>query len=303
MPSREAINKQKVYTKDQSFNIWVQDKTLFWAGGEGAIGNKQSSFANIMPITPEGINIGAGSGVATQAEVDAAKLRMQYGLEEYLGLSGTGLDEDQPKGKYILVTKLDAQGVERPRFIGQAWRVTRNFDGKQMTNTAVAVGYDRMLAGFGLFGAAHMDTDGAATHFDTAPGIFNERTRPNRSSSKQAMNGNDTYVFDYQMAKSFNGSYWSAENVVEYILNRLVGQNAPAEIYPFHNNITNTQLSLVGPSPFTKPKIRQYDPNETNLWAIITQMVESGGGFTTTIKYEGTTPATSYAKIGVIENG
>jgi len=300
MPSREAVNKQKVYTKTQSFDPWVEDKTLFWAGGEGAMGNKQSSFANIIPITPEGTNV---EGVATQAVIDASKLRMQYGLEEYLGLSGTGLDEGQPKGKYILITKLDAQEVERPRFIGQAWRVTRDFDGKEMTNTAIAVGYDRMIADFGLFGASHMDTDGTATHFNTAPGIFNERSRPNRSSAKQTMDGNDTYVFDYQMAKSFDGSYWSAENVVEYILNRLVGQNKPSETYPFHNNITNSQLSLVGPNPFTKPKIRQYDPNETNLWAIITQMVESGGGFTTTIKYEGTSAATSYAKIGVIENG
>jgi len=297
MPSREAINKQKVYTKLKATDSWVEDKTLYWQGGPSAKGTSQNSYASIIPITPEGLNVASGS--VTQPQIDAAKLRMQYGLEEYLGLDGTGLDNGMPKGKWMLVTKKDSLEVERPRFIGQAWTVNRSFDSKAMTNSAVAMGYDMILSMFNPLGAVCVDTDAGATQFDTATAIFNERTRPNRSASKNVVGSDQTYIFDYQVAKDWDGDYWNPTDVVEYYFNRLKNQGE----YPFHNGITNSQLSLEGPDPFTNDsKIRDYDPNQTSIWAILTQMVETNGKFTTTIKYTGT-GTTSYAKIGVIQNG
>jgi hypothetical protein len=296
MPSREAVNKQKVYTKLKAADAWVEDKTLFWTGGSSAKGTSQNSFASLIPITPDGINV--EDLPITQAQIDEAKLRMQFGLEDYLGI--TDLDAGMPKGKWILVTKLDAAAIERPRFIGQAWTVNRSFDGKAMTNTAVAMGYDMILSMYNPLGAVMVDTAAAPIQFDTVPAIFNERARPNRSTAKNVVGGADTtYIFDYQVAKDWDGDFWNPEDVVEYYFNRLKHQG----VYPFHNGLTNSQLVLEGPDPFTsESKIRDYDPNETSIWAIMTQMVETNGLFTTTIKYTGT-GTSSYAKIGVIENG
>lgn len=296
MPSREAINKQKVYTKLKAADAWVEDKTLYWTGGPSAKGTRQNSFASLIPITPDGKNTSAIP--AEQTAIDEAKLRMQFGLEEYLGL--TDLDQGMPKGKWILITKLDSLSVERPRFIGQAWTVSRSFEGGTMTNTAIAMGYDMVLSMYNPLGALMMDTDAAATQFNTATAIFNERARPNRSDAKQNIAGDMTYVFDYQEAKDWDGSYWAPEDVVEFYLNRLTNQTG---VYPFHNGLTDSQIELEGPDPFgTASKIRDYDPNETSIWAILTQMVETNGKFTTTIKYTGI-GINSLAKIGVIENG
>jgi len=296
MPSREAINKQKVYTKLLSTDPWVEDDTLYWTGGPSAKGTRQNSFASIIPITPGGKNSSAVP--VEQTAIDEAKLRMQFGLEEYLGL--TDLDAGMPKGKWILVTKKDSDNVERPRFIGQIWTVSRQFEGGAMTNSAVAMGYDTILSMYNPLGAVMLDTDGDATQFNTVPAIFNERARPNRSDSKSTVGGNDTYIYDYQVAKDWDGDYWNPADVVEYFFNRLKNQTG---VYPFHNGITGSQIALVGPDPFGgASKIRDYDPNETSLWAIFTQMVETNGKFTTTIKYTGT-GTSSLAKIGVIENG
>ena len=303
MPSRTAINKQKVYTKDLASDSWVEDKTLFWTGGQSAKGTGQRSFATFIPITPDGENVGANP--TEQTAIDEAKERMQFGLEEYLGI--TDVTFGLPNGKWILVTKLNAAAVEIPRFIGQAWSVERNFDSAAVTNSATAIGLDGLLSLYQYFGAAHMDTGGLPVHFEEAPGVFNERDRPNRSADKEDLPGVDTtYIFDYIEAIDPEGAYWEPEDVAEYTLNRLKNQvyiGTSDLVYPFFALITDDQLSLDGQDPFaSQVKIREYNPNEISVWAIITQMVETGGEFTTTIVYTGT-GTTSFARISVTQNG
>lgn len=303
MPSREAINKQKVYTKDLASDAWVEDTTLFWTGGQSAKGSGQRSFATFLPITPDGKNVSAIP--AEQTAIDEAKLRMQYGLEEYLGITDT--ENDMPLGKWMLVTKLDAAAIERPRFIGQAWTVDRQISGNNMSNTAVAIGLDGILAYYQYFGAAHMTTLALPIHFERHPAIFNERDRPNRSENKEAIDGPDTaYIFDYLEVIFADNNYWRPGDVVEYTLNRLnlqVYSGTSDFVYPFYDPITDGQLALDGEDPFvSQSKTREYNPNNANVWAVITQMVETGGEFTTTIVYTGT-GTSSFARISVTKNG
>lgn len=301
MPITEReINNQKVYTKATASGTWVEDKTLFWDGGQSAKGTSRRSFASIIPITPDGKNEGADP--TEQAEIDEAKLRMQYGLDEYLGI--TDLDASgMPKGKWILVTKLNSLGVETPRFIGQAWTVTRNFSNDELSNAATAIGLDGILSTYPYVGATHIDTDGNATHFDDAPAIFNERDRPNRSDNKNSVGGDQTYIFDYENPIFPDNVYWEPQDAAEYTLNRLKNQvyaTTTDKVYPFYGDITNNQLTLDGPNPFgSQTKLREYDPNKASIWTVITQMVEAGGDFTTTISYTGT-GTNSYARITVV---
>jgi len=134
MPSREVINSQKVYTraKMHASTPWVEDKTLFWTGGQQAKGNTQSSSANFIPITPEGLNVASGS--VTQSQIDDAKDRMKYGIDEYLGLSD--YENGFPKGKWVMVTKENSLGTEEPRFIGRFWNVNISISGNILSHTA-----------------------------------------------------------------------------------------------------------------------------------------------------------------------
>ena len=310
MPNREAINKQKVYTREKydDANPWAVDNYLYWTGGETAKGSSQTSSANFVPITPLGVNQPVDA--ITQDMIDYGKALMQYGLEYHVGLSR--LENGFPRGKWVMVTKLDSLGNEIPRFIGQFWRAGLSIQGGQTAMTASAQGYDRVLSTYNLLGAVHRGkpTTGSVVpiQFDSSPWIFNLKNRPNRSATKETISGSDCYVFDSSIYADKNGTFWEPSNVVEYILNRISGgtfniYETGKKFLPFHNKFTNTQLTLDGIDPFTtEVKIREYDPRTTNIWSMITQMVETNGKYTTTINYGGTTSTDFHARIEVIQN-
>lgn len=310
MPSREVINSQKVYTraKMHASTPWVEEKTLFWQGGQQAKGNSQSSSASFIPITPDGLDV--EELPITQAMIDDAKFRMKYGIDEYLGLSD--YENGFPKGKWVMVTKENSLGDEEPRFIGRFWNVGMTISGNVLTHTAMAQGYDRVLSSYKLIGSATKSVNSGGTisnqQLDRVPLLFNEHNRPNRSAAKVTLDGSDTYIFDGSQAINKDFNFWEPGDVVEYILNRINGGEyenyfIAKKFLPFHSLATNSQISLDGIDPFAdQVKIREYNQNEADIWTIITQMVETNGKYTTTIGYGGTTSADFHARIEVIEN-
>jgi len=287
---------------------WVEEKTLFWQGGQQAKGNTQSSSASFIPITPDGLNVASGS--VTQTQIDEAKLRMKYGIDEYLGLSD--YESGFPKGKWVMVTKENSLGIEEPRFVGRFWNVNTTISGNFLSHTAMAQGYDRILSSYKLIGALTKATNTGGTisnqQLDRSPLIFNEHNRPNRSSAKATIDGSSTYIFDGSNAINKDFNFWEPSDVVEYVLNRINGGEYSIyfigqKFLPFHSVATNNQTSLDGIDPFAEQvKIREYDQRSTDIWTIITQMVETNGKYTTTIGYGGTTSANFHARIEVIEN-
>ena len=310
MPSREVINSQKVYTRSMMAvaTPWVEDNTLFWTGGQQAKGNTQSSSASFIPITPDGLDVAAGS--VTQIQIEEAKLRMKYGIDEYLGLSD--YENGFPKGKWVMVTKENSLGTEEPRFIGRFWNVNTTISGNILNHTAMAQGYDAVLSSYRLIGSATKAVNSAGAisnqQLDRSPLIFNDFNRPNRSAAKVALNGTNTYIFDGSQAINKDFNFWEPSDVVEYVLNRINGGEysiyfVGKKFLPFHSIATNSQTSLDGIDPFTdQVKIREYDQRKIDIWSIITSMVETNGKYTTTIGYGGTTSADFHARIEVIEN-